>query len=162
MRKASPPPPCFSSRMRRRGRGSSPAPRAPSLASAVPCRAPSASLSNSCRRRRPCNMPLRAPFWWYRRAGVLASALSPLGTIYGRMAERKAAEVKPYRSRLPVICIGNFTVGGGGKTPTAIAVAEVLKEAGERPCFLARGYGGKAARAVAGTQGEGAGEDGAQ
>jgi tetraacyldisaccharide 4'-kinase len=74
---------------------------------------------------------------------VLASALSPLGAIYGRMAERKIAGVAPYRSRLPVICIGNFTAGGGGKTPTAIAVAEVLKEAGERPCFLTRGYGGR-------------------
>ena len=58
---------------------------------AAPCRAPSASSSNSCRRRRRCNMPLRAPFWWYRRAGALASALSPSAAIYGRMAERKAA-----------------------------------------------------------------------
>jgi tetraacyldisaccharide 4'-kinase len=88
-------------------------------------------------------MPLRTPFWWYRRRGPLASVLSPLGAIYGRMAERKIAGVTPYRSRLPVICIGNFTAGGGGKTPTAIAVAEVLKGAGERPCFLTRGYGGK-------------------
>jgi tetraacyldisaccharide 4'-kinase len=87
-------------------------------------------------------MPLRAPFWWYRKAGVFASALSPLGAIYGRVAERKFADIKPYRSRLPVICIGNFTAGGGGKTPTAIAVAKVLKQAGERPCFLTRGYGG--------------------
>jgi tetraacyldisaccharide 4'-kinase len=88
-------------------------------------------------------MPLRTPFWWYRRRGALASALSPLGAVYGRMAERKFAGVEPYRSRLPVICIGNFTAGGGGKTPTAIAVAKVLKEAGEKPCFLTRGYGGK-------------------
>jgi tetraacyldisaccharide 4'-kinase len=88
-------------------------------------------------------MPLRTPFWWYRRRGALASALSPLGAVYGRMAERKFAGIEPYRSRLPVICIGNFTAGGGGKTPTAIAVAKVLKEAGEKPCFLTRGYGGK-------------------
>ena len=40
------------------------------------------------------------------------------------------ADVTPYRSRLPVICIGNFTAGGGGKTPTAIAVAALLKQLG--------------------------------
>jgi tetraacyldisaccharide 4'-kinase len=91
---------------------------------------------------------------------VLASALSPLGALYGRMAALKEAEVKPYRSRLPVICIGNFTVGGGGKTPTAIAVAEVLKEAGERPCFLTRGYGGKTEGPVLATKEQSAAEIG--
>jgi tetraacyldisaccharide 4'-kinase len=91
---------------------------------------------------------------------VLASALSPLGAIYGNMAERKMAGVTPYRSRLPVICIGNFTAGGGGKTPTAIAVAKVLKEAGERPCFLTRGYGGKAQGPVLVAKGQNAAEVG--
>jgi len=42
-----------------------------------------------------------------------------------------------------VICIGNPTLGGAGKTPTAIAVASMLKAAGERPVFLSRGYGGR-------------------
>ena len=64
---------------------------------------------------RRCSMPLRTPFWWYRRRGVLASALSPLGAIYGRMAERKMAGVAPYRSRLPVICIGNFTAAAAAR-----------------------------------------------
>jgi tetraacyldisaccharide 4'-kinase len=105
-------------------------------------------------------MPLRTPFWWYRRRGALASALSPLGTIYGRIAERRMAGVAPYRSRLPVICIGNFTTGGGGKTPTAIAVAEVLKGAGERPCFLTRGYGGKTQGPVLIAKGQSAAEVG--
>jgi tetraacyldisaccharide 4'-kinase len=41
-----------------------------------------------------------------------------------------------------VICIGNFTTGGGGKTPTALAVAALLGELGARVCFLTRGYGG--------------------
>src|SRR6478735_8816375 len=88
-------------------------------------------------------MRLETPSWWYRDRGVVASALSPIGALYGRIAEARAARVMPYRSRLPVICIGNFTAGGGGKTPTAIAVARLLKGAGERPCFLTRGYGGK-------------------
>jgi tetraacyldisaccharide 4'-kinase len=43
---------------------------------------------------------------------------------------------------VPVICIGNPTVGGAGKTPTALAVARILAAAGERPAFLSRGYGG--------------------
>src|SRR5262252_5773141 len=88
-------------------------------------------------------MRFETPSWWYRDKGLVASALAPLGVLYGKIAEARAARVTPYFSRLPVICIGNFTAGGGGKTPTAIAIAEALKAAGERPCFLTRGYGGK-------------------
>jgi len=87
-------------------------------------------------------MPLEAPFFWYRKKGLIASALAPLGRVYGCIAEGRFAKGKPYRSRLPVICIGNFTAGGGGKTPTAIAVAQLLKELGAKPAFLTRGYGG--------------------
>ena len=65
-------------------------------------------------------MRLEAPVWWYRKRGALASALAPLGRLYGRLAEARFARAAPYCSRIPVICIGNFTVGGGGKTPTAI------------------------------------------
>jgi tetraacyldisaccharide 4'-kinase len=87
-------------------------------------------------------MPLRAPFWWYRKKGAIASTLAPLGRLYGSRAEARFAQGKPYRSRLPVICIGNFTAGGGGKTPAAIAVAKLLVELGAQPAFLTRGYGG--------------------
>jgi tetraacyldisaccharide 4'-kinase len=87
-------------------------------------------------------MLLKPPFWWYRRKGALGSALAPLGTLYGRIAEKRFAQGTPYRSRLPVICIGNFTAGGGGKTPTAIAIAALLKQLGAKPIFLTRGYGG--------------------
>src|SRR4029450_8564070 len=88
-------------------------------------------------------MPLETPFWWYRKKGALASALAPLGRAYGYIAERGFAGITPYRPPLPVICIGNFTAGGGGKTPTAIAVAALLKALGANPAFLTRGYGGK-------------------
>src|SRR5262249_56563173 len=41
-----------------------------------------------------------------------------------------------------VIWVGNLTVGGAGKPPTALALAQMLAAAGERPVFLSRGYGG--------------------
>jgi tetraacyldisaccharide 4'-kinase len=46
------------------------------------------------------------------------------------------------RAAVPVVCVGNFTVGGAGKTPAALTVAALLAAAGERPAFLTRGYGG--------------------
>src|SRR6188768_4448881 len=105
-------------------------------------------------------MRLETPSWWYRDKGMVASALAPIGELYGRVAEARSARVTPHRPRLPVICIGNFTAGGGGKTPTAIAVAEVLKGAGERPCFLTRGYGGKTEGPVLVAKGQSAAEVG--
>jgi tetraacyldisaccharide 4'-kinase len=84
-----------------------------------------------------------APKFWYRKPGMLARALSPLSAVYARIARSRASRITPYRSKLAVICIGNFTAGGGGKTPTAIAIATLLKAQGMRPCFLTRGYGGK-------------------
>ena len=63
--------------------------------------------------------------------------------------DRGAAAGQPgERVGIPVICVGNPTVGGAGKTPTAIAIARMLIAAGERPMFLSRGYGGRLAGPV--------------
>jgi tetraacyldisaccharide 4'-kinase len=67
--------------------------------------------------------------------------LRPAGSLYGAVASARLQRVG-YRSRLPVVCIGNFTAGGAGKTPMAIWVAEELKRLGRKPAFLSRGYGG--------------------
>ncbi len=90
-------------------------------------------------------MPLKTPSWWYRgRGGITAALLAPAATLYGRIAASRMGREAAYRSALPVICIGNFTSGGGGKTPTAIAVAAMLRTMGKTPAFLTRGYGGRA------------------
>ena len=87
-------------------------------------------------------MRVRAPSFWWRKPGLGAASLAPFSDIYGRIAGKRLAGVG--RSvGVPVVCIGNLTLGGSGKTPTALAVARMLIAAGERPWFLSRGYGGR-------------------
>lgn len=89
-------------------------------------------------------MRLDEPSWWYGGADdVRQHALLPVSRVYGWLAERRFRKGTPYRSRLPVICIGNFTAGGTGKTPLSIHIARLLISRGERPVFLTRGYGGR-------------------
>ncbi len=85
---------------------------------------------------------LRTPSWWYERSSLWPALLAPAGLVWNAVTRARWAFTKPYRSSLPVICIGNFTAGGAGKTPAALAVAHILGNAGERPIFLTRGYGG--------------------
>ena len=89
---------------------------------------------------------MRAPdFWTGKDAGARAivAALTPLGWLYGASVEWKAAHTQSYRARAKVICVGNLTVGGTGKTPVSIAIAEILAARGRKVCFLSRGYGGR-------------------
>lgn len=83
------------------------------------------------------------PAWWYdERAVVVPRLLAPLSFIYGHIAGRRLARPPAYRSNLPVLCVGNFTVGGTGKTPFAVYLCERLTAMGRHPAFLSRGYGG--------------------
>ncbi len=84
---------------------------------------------------------MRAPDFW-RSRGLLATLLSPLGALYGVSVALKARFARSYDSGLPVICVGNLTAGGSGKTPIAIAIAQALRARGRKPFFLTRGYGG--------------------
>jgi tetraacyldisaccharide 4'-kinase len=87
---------------------------------------------------------MREPAFWWRAPGAAARLLAPLASVYGAVA-RARLERRGRRARAPVVCIGNLTVGGAGKTPTALATAQLLQKLGERPVFLTRGYGGGAA-----------------
>ena len=90
-------------------------------------------------------MHLDEPSWWYVPVpDGRARLLAPLGRLYGWIGERRFRRRQAYRSRFPVICVGNFTAGGTGKTPLAILIAELLKARGQSPVFLTRGYGGSA------------------
>ena len=84
---------------------------------------------------------MRAPDFWRRRT-FFARLLAPLGALYGATVAFKAWSAKPADPGIPVICIGNLTAGGSGKTPVAIAIAQMLRAQGHRPYFLTRGHGG--------------------
>jgi tetraacyldisaccharide 4'-kinase len=90
---------------------------------------------------------MREPAFWWRPPGLEAGLLSPLAAVYGAVAASRMAQ--PGRAAgVPVICVGNPTLGGAGKTPTAIAVAQMLAAAGRKPFVLSRGYGGALAGPV--------------
>ncbi len=89
-------------------------------------------------------MRLDEPAWWYRDPpSGIAKVLRPLAALYGRAAAARYFRVTPYRSRLPVVCVGNFTAGGAGKTPLVIELLKRLKAAGHEPVALTRGYRGR-------------------
>ncbi len=85
---------------------------------------------------------MREPAFWWRGAGFVSGMLTPLGLLYGAIAAKRMIG-KATSAGVPVLCVGNFTLGGVGKTPTAIMLAQMLVQKGERPFFLSRGYGGE-------------------
>ncbi|MGE0752834.1 MAG: tetraacyldisaccharide 4'-kinase [Variibacter sp.] len=87
---------------------------------------------------------MQAPSFWWRKPGAEAALLAPLAWIYGAIAARRM-HMPGTRAEIPVICIGNPTAGGAGKTPTALALAALLLRQGHRPAVLTRGYGGRLA-----------------
>ena len=81
------------------------------------------------------------PFWW-EKPDWRAMLLLPFSTAYGRAASYRMDNAKPEGIDIPVLCVGNLTVGGGGKTPTSIAIANAAKKLKLKPGVVSRGYGG--------------------
>jgi tetraacyldisaccharide 4'-kinase len=86
---------------------------------------------------------------WQRR-GALAWMLWPLSWVFAAVAAlRRSAYARGWRKTervgVPVIVVGNVTVGGTGKTPTVIALIDALRDAGFTPGVVSRGYGARIA-----------------
>ncbi len=84
---------------------------------------------------------------WYQGHWALVF-FKPLSLLYRAITSvRRWAYQKGYlasqRFNLPVIVVGNITVGGTGKTPLTLAIVEFLKQQGYRPAIVSRGYGGQ-------------------
>jgi tetraacyldisaccharide 4'-kinase len=87
---------------------------------------------------------MKAPAFWGQPPGLLARLLQPFGWLYGRITAARMARSGAACGQ-PVICVGNLTVGGAGKTPTVRWLAAWAKERGLAPVILSRGYGGQIA-----------------
>lgn len=86
---------------------------------------------------------IRTPSFWYQSAGLLSTILSPFSWVYRVLSQGKINRTPRYDSKIPVICIGNLTAGGSGKTPVVGAIAKILTTQGKKPHILSRGYGAK-------------------
>lgn len=85
---------------------------------------------------------MAAPRFWYQPKSLKSLMLAPLGWLYALGTARRL-KGSSYRASIPVICIGNINIGGTGKTPTTIALAQKLIDMGHQPHVVSRGYGGQ-------------------
>ncbi|HAU28527.1 MAG TPA: tetraacyldisaccharide 4'-kinase [Rhodospirillaceae bacterium] len=88
---------------------------------------------------------MKTPAFWYRsHPSLLARWLAPLGWLQAAVVAARLRR-HPVVSPIPVVCVGNATAGGSGKTPAAMALEALLSEMGAQAHFVSRGYKGHAA-----------------
>jgi tetraacyldisaccharide 4'-kinase len=85
---------------------------------------------------------MREPGFWYRPPSWKSRLLMPLGAVYGWIAGQRLRR-QGFDAGIPVLCVGNYHLGGAGKTPLVLALTGLLREQDERPVVLSRGYGGR-------------------
>jgi tetraacyldisaccharide 4'-kinase len=88
---------------------------------------------------------MRAPRFWGNppeRPGVAARLLAPLAAIWTLATRRRLARGARVRVGVPVICVGNLSAGGAGKTPTVVALVQRLAGRGIAAHVVSRGHGG--------------------
>lgn len=90
---------------------------------------------------------MKEPWFWRDKsfAGrAIAASLAPGAFLYDAARRWREANIRPAAPPVPVLCVGNATLGGVGKTPFALMLAALLREKGVEAHFLTRGYGGAA------------------
>lgn len=90
---------------------------------------------------------MKAPGFWYRppeAPGLWPRLLAPLGWLGALATHRRLARGPRHRPGVPVICVGNISVGGTGKTPTVITLLDMLARRKLMAHVVSRGHGGSA------------------
>lgn len=85
---------------------------------------------------------MKTPTYW-KNKNIISLLLWPFGCLYGLATATRLLLKTPHKVDAKVICVGNLTAGGTGKTPVSISLANILQQNGQNPYFVSRGYGGK-------------------
>ena len=83
------------------------------------------------------------PIFWKQKNHPIGLALLPISWIYGTLEALNRKLTQTQHPGKPVVCVGNLTAGGGGKTPSVQWLCNSLREDGLNPAILSRGYGGQ-------------------
>jgi len=86
---------------------------------------------------------MKTPAFWYASPGLYSTLLQPFSWVYDRGGRVLRLLQKSHPGSLPIISVGSVICGGSGKTPTAIALANLLQTRGIKVHFVSRGYKGK-------------------
>ncbi len=84
---------------------------------------------------------MKTPGFWFRPPTLMAKLLQPLGLLYYKLGQMRAANA--VKTTTPLIVVGNVVAGGAGKTPVVLALATLLQQRGLKVHLMAKGYGGK-------------------
>ena len=100
---------------------------APSTGPSRRCRRSSTGNPRAPRRRRRPLVTSAPSFWWRPRPSTAARLLWPAAKLFGLAAGLRMRKAPLFRPPVPVVCLGNYVVGGAGKTPTALALLKLAR-----------------------------------
>ncbi|MEJ0062601.1 MAG: tetraacyldisaccharide 4'-kinase [Alphaproteobacteria bacterium] len=91
---------------------------------------------------------MRQPRFWQEKGHPASTMLGPVAFTWNAAGKLRRLITRQRKTPIPSICVGNVTVGGAGKTPVTIAIAEILRELGGLPAIATRGYGARIGHGV--------------
>ena len=85
-------------------------------------------------------MKFLKPKFWESRNNIIAILLRPISLLFYVLTALRKSFISPKKFKIPIICVGNIYVGGTGKTPVSIMIANILKTNNKNPAIIKKYY----------------------
>jgi len=85
-------------------------------------------------------MKFLKPKFWESRNNIIAILLRPISLLFYFLTALRKSLISPKKFKIPIICVGNIYVGGTGKTPVSIMIANILKTNNKNPAIIKKYY----------------------